>query len=284
MNPSYSELITAENYNRMMTKEHLYIAQSDRVICHLLKKFRSEVSEVRQVLEIGSGPMRITRQILDSLRDGNKPFELTILDHDPKFVEYSKQVIESQQLPITIFESDITTFEPNSKIDIAISQGFHHHIDPEYLLNLRKILSQNGIYIIGDEFIAPYNDVGERKINALIWYSHIIANAQHRGYYQLAWEEAKTFLDDISANKLINPKNEDLIRYIITKSCEIQESAKGEPIAKNVLDEIAGSNIQTNEPIMNLSRGDNKISKEVFVAQAQDSGFGHKLIKSIEPI
>jgi SAM-dependent methyltransferase len=265
----------------MMTSEHLYIAQSDREICKLLKKLRLETPEAEQILEIGSGPMRITRQILTSLQTNKKPFELTILDHDPRFVEYSRQLIQSEQLPITIFESDITNFEPSFKIDMAMSQGFHHHIDPKYLRNLRNILSPKGAYIVGDEFIAPYKDEEERKVKALIWYSHIITNAMRQRYYQLAWEEAKTFLDDISPNKSVSPKNEDLIQYIITKSCEIENSKKSKQIAKSVLDEIAEINVESNEPLMCLSRGDNKISKEVFVAQAHEAGFTHKLIKSI---
>lgn len=268
-NHNYSQLISPEKYNELMSDQHKYIATSDKFIFtylfDLIRKFDSP-----NVLEIGPGPMRISFSILQTLWDSDTNFNFSILDIDPEFVSFNKKLIEGKNLPIQIIEEDINTLTVHKKIDIAISQGFHHHISSEYLSNLYSIISDGGFYIISDEFLPNYTDKKDRKIKAIVWYSHIIANAFSGSNLELAREEAKTLLDDIADDKQVNYKSEEIIDLVITNSTLIDQDEK---LALELLIKINQNNTETSDPKMLLSRGDYKISHEVFVKQFQKVGF-----------
>jgi Methyltransferase domain len=268
-NHNYSQLISPEKYNELMSEQHKYIATSDKFILTYLfdvvDKFK-----MPNVLEIGPGPMRISFSILQTLWDSDTNFNFSILDIDPEFISFNKELIIEKSLPIKIIEEDINTLTVDKKIDIAISQGFHHHISSEYLSNLYSIMSEGGFYIISDEFLPDYVDEKDRKIKAIVWYSHIIANAVSGSNFELAREEAKTLLDDIADNKQVNYKSEEIINLVMENSTLIDID---ERLALELLVKINQNSIETNDPKMFLSRGDYKISHEVFQKQFQKAGF-----------
>lgn len=266
-NHNYSQLITPQKYNELMSNQHKYIATSDKFIFtfvfDLVKSFDSP-----NVLEIGPGPMRISYPILQTLWDADVNFNFSILDIDREFIKFNKKIIKNQNLPITIIEDDIGSLKVNIKIDIAISQGFHHHISSEYLYNLYSIISEGGFYIISDEFLPDYADEQDRKIKAIVWYSHIISNAISGSNFELAREEAKTLLDDIAEDKQFNNKSEEIIKLVLDNSGGMDLKKASELYLK-----INRNIVRNNDPKMFLSRGDFKISHRVFEKQFQEVGF-----------
>jgi hypothetical protein len=278
---NYSKLITPEDYNNLMANQHLYIRASDKII---LKQLREQINvqcNVGQVIEIGSGPMRISRDILSTLQASGRCFRYGLIELDSNFVQYSQDQIAAERLPINLIQSDISSYQAYPKIDIAISQGFHHHVDSGYLQSLYSNMNSGGCYILGDEFLGNYEDEDDRKIKAIVWYSHIISRALDCGFFQLAREEVKTLLDDINPNKLANPKTEDLIQRVLSSTPKIEKNTKPENLIIRLLGEIEESISVTNKPDMVLSRGDYKISKEVFTEQARAAGFDIVAQKSI---
>jgi hypothetical protein len=268
-NHNYSQLISPEKYNELMSEQHKYIATSDKFIFTFLFDLVSKLKNPN-VLEIGPGPMRISISILQTLWDSDTNFNFSILDIDSEFIVFNKNLIETKKIPIKIIEEDINTLKVEKPIDIAISQGFHHHISSEYLSNLYSIMSDHGFYIVSDEFLPNYTDEKDRKIKAIVWYSHIIANAISGSNLELAREETKTLLDDIADNKQVNYKSEEIISLVMENSTLIDQDQK---LASVLLTKINKNTIETSDPKMFLSRGDYKISHEVFQKQFQKVGF-----------
>jgi len=271
-NRNYSQIISAKKYNKLMNLQHKYIATADRFICTELFKIQADFDNIT-FLEVGGGPMRISFGLLQTLWDGNKPFDYTLIDIDEHFAKYSRRKVSREKLPIKIINGDINNYNLTNKINIAVSQGFHHHIDSGYLKHLKKILQKGGYYIISDEFLLDYSNEQERCENAVIWYSHIINNAISGGCEELAVEEAKTFLDDITVDKNFNSKSSETINLVLNTVNEIENSSNQNNLVIDLLQKLDVNGPCSNDITMNLSRGDYKISNKKFEDQVVNLGF-----------
>jgi len=223
----YSDIIEPETYNQILS-EHLYIEASDRFIIEKILNFVNQSKcEYLNILDLGCGPGRITFKVLTELKKTNKNINLTALDIDLKALNFARKSDVNKE--INFAECDILDFNPEHKLDIIFSQGFHHHFPKNqvkaYLDNIYRILKTDGLYLVGDEFLPEYTVENDRQIKAVIWYSHIISGALNKNFDTLAREEVKTFLDDIFADKLNNFKSDNLINFVLNQTQEINNLA-----------------------------------------------------------
>jgi 2-polyprenyl-3-methyl-5-hydroxy-6-metoxy-1,4-benzoquinol methylase len=286
---SYSSIISPEEYNRIITEEHLYIEISDRYIEKIIRGYSAE--EKKEVVEIGCGPGRILKNMSQI-----QNIQLTGLDVDTVFLDYAKKIINNPD--VRYICSSIEDFKNDKQVDIFYSQGFHHHIPKgtqtlSYLSKVYKMLKPGGLYIVGDEFIPPYKDEAERALRLVIWYAHIIDHAIKSGYMFLAQEEAKTLLDDLQeGNSEKGIKTVEQINYTLEKVNRINIAAKNQDIekaytyAKEYLDDLKNlfNREITNDHSIDLTRGDYKISTEVFEQEVKNIGFKIIDFKSFGPI
>jgi|GEM_PF-2348606 SAM-dependent methyltransferase len=289
---SYSSIIGPEEYNAIMTDEHLYIDIADRYI----KKTITEKSKDNrlQVVELGCGPARVLRVMVDI-----NNIDLTAVDIDPVFCDYTKKIIHKKNPNVDIICSDIGDYKPTSLVDIFYSQGFHHHVakGPEtqkYLTNIYNNLKEGGCYILSDEFVPHYTDNNDRNTKLVIWYSHIIAHALRNSYNFLATEEAKTLLDDLqegAEDKGI--KSQEQLNLVLSYVEKIDVAAKSdnmsqsEEYAENFLNDLSqlfSINIESLEKEMYLSRRDYKICDKVLRQEVEQVGFIIEKCKSFGPI
>jgi SAM-dependent methyltransferase len=119
---TYSKIISPEEYNRIISFEHLYISASDRVIKELIEFYRPK-ERMAEVVEIGCGPARVLPLIARI-----EGIHLTGVDHDSVFLEYAKQLVKEKSLPVDLINANITDWKLGKEIDICYSQGVHHHI------------------------------------------------------------------------------------------------------------------------------------------------------------
>lgn len=287
---NYSRVINPFDYNRIMTDQHLYIAVADQYIINFIKEQADNSPKKLEVIELGCGPARVLQHLQNT---GN--INTTGIDIDDNFIEYGKTIITDPN--ITIKRSDVITYQHDKAVDIFFSEGFHHHLPKgeetvNYLKNIYNQLKPGGYCVIGDEFIPEYSNDYERDIRLIIWYCHIIANGQKRGYNKLAYEEAKTLLDDLNEGwEEKNIKSDLQIDLVLAKSKDINNAAvenikKGEELAESLLKEIKShlnyelSNIEN----MDISRGDYKISDSIFRRELGQVGFKYVKSKSFGPI
>jgi SAM-dependent methyltransferase len=281
----YSQIIDAESFCKIMTNEHLYIAQADQCIASIVEKLIKQRQSLAKlnVVDIGCGPARMTRLIAD-----NQDINLTGTDIDNDFLNYAKKLLPH----VPFVNCSILDFKSTTSVDIFYSQGMHHHIakgseTEAYLRNIHNQLVSGGHYIVGDEFIADYSSEDERDVRLVMWYSHIIGDALRHNYHYLAQEEAKTLLDDLHEGKDDNGiKTQDQIDIVLSHVGDIDSSARDGKIAeamklaKTLVDKIAAkhSTTQQEDKTIGLSRGDYKISPRMFVQEVEKARF--KVVES----
>ncbi len=290
-NPTYSQIIAPELYNELIAK-HVYIPEADRVIVKIVAAHTGD--EPAEVVEFGCGPARI----LPLLRK-IKSINLTGIDHDKTFVEYAKAKIRELELRVSVLEADATIYQHDGGIDVAVSQGFHHHVPKgeqtqNYLQNVYNQLRSGGIYVVGDEFLPHYKTAEQRLRRAVLWYSHVIAHALRGQHEQVAVEEAKTLLDDLAEGTEESvEKNEAQINYILHGVEHVDYDGNAVHLRKQNEKEIDAflwgmtlirSQPSENTPSMNLSRGDFKVCHSVFVQEVEVVGFKVIGVKTIGPI
>lgn len=278
---TYSTIITAEDYNQIITEQHLYIAHADRVIRDLIECER-DVRGGREVVELGCGPARLL-PLFSSIIG----VHLTGVDYDAKFVEYARK----KMLSLEIVLADVATYRHPKEVDVFVSHGFHHHVvkgemTSDYLRNVYSQLRMGGAYIVGDEFLPAYGSEDARKVKAVVWYSHIIAAAQKMNYSYLAQEEAKTLLDDLfEGDAAEHWKNSLQIEYVLEsarvinslamrKNIDGAEERAGELLNELYrLEDVVESEKSKVDLSLGLSRGDFKICERVFHSEVESVGF-----------
>ena len=164
---AYSSIISPEDYNRLMSKEHLYINQSDIFITEKIREFAAK--GFKNVVELGCGPGKLLKRVI-KVPDIN----LTGVDIDQVFIDYSKKLLKECN-NISIINQSVFDISFENKVDIFYSGGFHHHIAPgddrqKYLSHIRSLLRDDGYYIVGDEYIPNYTNNQERELLLVIWY------------------------------------------------------------------------------------------------------------------
>lgn len=274
---SYSEIISPEDYNRLMSKEHLYILAADQFIVETIKE---EAQKGSEVVELGCGPARVL-SLIAQIPD----IKLTGVDVDSNFLNYSREVLKDTSVQLRYGNAEI--YQHDKPVDIFYSQGFHHHISKglkttNYLQNLYNQLKSGGIYILSDEFVPDYQDENEREIRLVVWYAHIIAHAVRHNYYYLAQEEAKTLLDDIyEGRRKTNIKTPKQIEFVLSKVEEIDDLAREEQPAqaKNLAQEFLIDlekyhNLSLyNDPTLDFSRHDYKICEHKLIEEIKNTRF-----------
>lgn len=285
---TYSQIISPEMYN-LLISQHLYIAEADQAIAQIVG-YHSRGENV-QVAEFGCGPGRILGILSDEFICPN----VTGIDHDQVFVDYAQKILGWPRVVL----ADAITYQHQTPIDIAVSQGFHHHVAKGeqtylYLKNVYRQLKPGGIYVVGDEFLPHYKDSHDRLIKAVTWYAHIIDAALRGKHMLLAIEEAKTLLDDLAESTDENVAKSDVqIQYVLDNVLDVEldlsllawRSGYNENVER-FLRHIAAhkNNENQGDPSMNLSRGDFKICHSVFEKEVTAVGFKIIGIKTVGPI
>ena len=204
----YGKTISIEDYVNGL-QAHPYIPQSDRCIADLIKKHLAD-KEKSKVLDLGCGPARLTTSIAGE----NQNHEFIGIDSSPEFLNnailHRGNITGNNTFLVLDHFEDIAmstgsniVLNPDNPFQVIFMQGVWHHIHGEtrhtWLEKIKTLLADDGILIIGDEYIPDYEDEGERKLFLVRFYAHIIGEAIRGGFSVLAEEEAKNLVDDVTA-------------------------------------------------------------------------------------
>lgn len=273
----YDQIISAVIYIRLMC-QHLYVLQTDLMLRDLVRKYAPKGGEV---VGLGCGPGRMERVFT------NEDFNLTCVDVAGQFLEYARKALGW----IRFVLADAATYSHGRLVDVFYSQGFNHHdLFGKYLRNIFRQLRPGGVYILCDECLAPYRNERERRVKSVLWHAHIIADALARGHRQLAIEEAKTLIDDLSWDRPWH-KTKAQIKLVLKSVAEIEyHSARGNVrnahrLAKKFLARLESrrGNTLTGDPKLDLSRGDHKVSEAVLRARVTRAGFVVESVLHVGP-
>ncbi len=267
----YTDLIPQDDYVQTVWNQHIYIRQVNDQVFKLVKQ-RAEERAQLNLVELGCGPGLMLPRFA-----GIEGVRVSALDLDDKFLQYAHQLC--QGVNVNFIQTDLTQpFELNAPVDVFYSSGFHHHVNkPEgvrcYLQQVAQHLSEQGCYLLVDEFIPHYTDENMREVLLVVWYAHVIAHALKSGHELLAREEAKTLLDDLvicrEGQHYKQPQQIDLILQTVesinqqAESGNIQDARQQATEILSVL--MAGfSKTGSGRRDMDLSRCDYKICQSAL--------------------
>lgn len=285
---SYSQVIRPENYNQIVSNEHIYISSADQF---LVKRIKELAVPLAEVVELGCGPARVL-----PLVRGIEKIKLTGLDIDSDFLDYARRIMKKEDICITA--ADIEIYQHDKEVDIFYSHGLHHHVSKgdktiNYLNNVWNNLKKGGYYILIDEFIPSYDNTQERELRVVVWYSHVIASAIKRNYNYLAQEESKIFLDDLYEGRANdNIKSQEQINLVLSRVEPIDQAArtgdldKAQELSKEFLSELERyHNLEKHGDLtIDLSRGDYKICESILRKEIEKTRFSIESVKHFGPI
>lgn len=273
---TYSQIISASTYTRIMS-QHIYMPEADGTVASSALKHAISRGGAPTILEIGCGPGRVTALL------ANYGARVHAVDIDRAFLEEAQKTIPQA----TFTQADLLTYMHPTLVDVVVSHGLHHHIHSKYLQMVAQYIKPGGVYVLGDEFLPHYNTNSERKLRAIIWYSHVIAEALSASHNTLALEEAKTLLDDLF-HESSKYKTSSLVELVLRKAAQINDlTRQNQWTAANTVAERLLRDVEKSEgeaPMdLRLSRGDYKICHVEFVQQLKSTGLEVADLQTVGP-
>lgn len=115
-----------------------------------------------KILEIAAGTGRFTKYLLSVF----PKLKITLIDPDKncclRLIEIKKKYKQ-----IEIIQSYAEKFRSRTKFDILVMTTAFHHISfknkDTFLKNMNTLLKKDGMFLVGDEFIAEYKTMKERN-------------------------------------------------------------------------------------------------------------------------
>jgi SAM-dependent methyltransferase len=131
-----------------MRKGHPQIPEGDAYIIKLVKQHCQRLGRSLRVFDVGCGSGYFASKLLKRIPD----IELIANETEPDVIDkLQRRLADTNAI---IFDRPFE--EWNEPVDIVLSWGAHHHLPKNYLAHAKKILKQDGVIILGDEFCPEY--------------------------------------------------------------------------------------------------------------------------------
>jgi len=86
--------------------------------------------------------------------------------------------------PVSTYCADAVTFSIGGPYDIILMNSAYHHIENgkkiAFLMSAARILSRDGVILVGEHFLPPYRDVIEYRKNVISFYSRLLDELTRR--------------------------------------------------------------------------------------------------------
>jgi SAM-dependent methyltransferase len=175
-------------------EDHAYFREMMDKMILLLKKHRGDSATRLRVLEMGAGTGIFTKRLAEI-----ENLEITALEIDwacfhilKKNMAAYEANMRNNNTKLTLENKDTRRYDPPGKFHIICSSFADHHIyfaDKErYLGNLKRNLENDGLGIVGDEFLREHDEKDAIARNEALeaYHRHIISKAEAGGFMALA--------------------------------------------------------------------------------------------------
>lgn len=133
----------------IMRDGHPDIAEGDEYILSVARELHDRLGRPLRMIDVGSGSGDLSLMLARALPDS----AVIANDIEPNPVAQAKEKLAG--FPhASVFDRPFETWDGTA--DMVISWGSHHHLSHDYLGHVRRVLSPDGVFVIGDEFCPEY--------------------------------------------------------------------------------------------------------------------------------
>lgn len=211
-----STYVDPEEYDKNEEK-HAYFQEMMEKMIAIFSEHRDEDLKPCRVLELGAGTGIFTKRLAHLPK-----VEVSAIELDCSYFKKLSQNLETyvRKGSVVLYNQDSCTFDPPGKFDYIFSSFADHHIKRSeremYFHNIKRNLKHDGLLIVGDEFLPPYNSSDKEAWKAALkkYHHHIIEIAEKEGQTKLAaLEDAalRSGLEEIGDFKLSCEEYEKVI-------------------------------------------------------------------------
>jgi SAM-dependent methyltransferase len=188
-----SAYVSVPQYAQFEEDHAYFIDMMTKMLDHFKEK--RYVTKRCRVLELGAGTGHFTKRLILS---GN--VSVTAVEIDWACYHYLRGALETNPVLSdtpnyelrVVFADSCNFVDPDDKrFDFIFSSFADHHIKPAdkklYFENIKKNLSPNGVFIVGDEFIPSYDPEEDGSFESAVkrYHNHIIDIARKEGHDEL---------------------------------------------------------------------------------------------------
>lgn len=153
-----SEHFSLKEYDNYMKQEPL----EQKIILDFIIDKVTEKKNIK-LLEFGAGTGRFTKLLLRVFPKIN----LTLIEPDKNCcIELNK--LKQKYKQIKVVQSTAEDFKSNIKYDVIVMATAFHHVPfnkkIKFFATVKRLLKANGLFLMGDNFIAEYNTMKQRNV------------------------------------------------------------------------------------------------------------------------
>jgi SAM-dependent methyltransferase len=169
-----SKNINIYDYDGHEEEHAYYIAMLDCMLSKIKLDFPI------RILEVGAGTGLLTKRLAQL-----NTSELIGIEYDWNCFKRLQHNLKHYKHVKLLYE-DSRIYNPEGKFDIVISSFSDHHIKPQdkfsYFSNIKDNLKDNGLFIVGDEFLRDYDETNKVDYIAALedYHNHIIKIAESK--------------------------------------------------------------------------------------------------------
>jgi len=140
----------------IMREGHPDIEEGDEHVVNVIRKLRRQLQRPLRVLDVGAGSGHLSWLLAREFQDGmivaNEIAESPITQARSKLAAFSNAQVFGRPFS-----------EWDKTVDAVISWGTHHHLGHGYLDHVRRVLSPDGLLVIGDEMCPEYLTASDQQ-------------------------------------------------------------------------------------------------------------------------
>jgi cyclopropane fatty-acyl-phospholipid synthase-like methyltransferase len=151
-NPKYRDV----DVGAIMRVGHPDITEGDERIVAAIRKLHADRGTPLRIIDVGSGSGDLSLLLARELPD------CEVIANDTAPNPSAQAADKLAPFPrSSVFDKPFEDW--HQQVDVVISWGSHHHLAHDYLDHVRSILSDGGLFIVGDEFCPEYFSAADKK-------------------------------------------------------------------------------------------------------------------------